>query len=243
MPLLTSFSFHAAKSVSLLRTTSRALHLRVSLLLVAEKSSRGILPWDTSASSVEYETLCLLPLASSPERTSTPPTDAATEWTDRVPGLASDLAGDPLQDSLPLPDPELDPDELDELDQLPLDLHPDAKLSPRGGAGLRSLWRGGFGTLMLGGRACCRWRTGGRITQWKHLGVFRDLSRCCGGGGGWKYPRFSDCPASCTADDGLLQNILGLSGTLKRWSVRKIQVVKPQPRLSIGLRRKPANDG
>ena len=93
-------------------------------------SSRGILPWDTSASSVEYETLCSPPLASSPERTSTSPDVAATEWTDCVPGLASDLAGDPLRDSLPLPDLELDPDEFDELNRLPLDPRPDAELSP-----------------------------------------------------------------------------------------------------------------
>ena len=92
-------------------------------------SSRGILPWVTSASSVEYEILCSPPLASSPERTSISPSDAATEWTDRAPGLALDLAGNVLQDSLPLPDLELDPDELNKLDQLPFDLRPDAELS------------------------------------------------------------------------------------------------------------------
>ena len=58
----------------------------------------------------------------SPERTSTLLTDAAAKRTDRAPALALDLAGDPLQDLLPLPDPELDPDELDELEWLPLDL-------------------------------------------------------------------------------------------------------------------------
>ena len=47
-----------------------------------------------------------------------------------MPALASDLAGDPLCDPLPLLDLELDPDELDELDQLPLDPCPDAELSP-----------------------------------------------------------------------------------------------------------------
>ena len=45
-----------------------------------------------------------------------------------MPALASDLAGDLLRDLLPLPDPELDPDELDELEWLPLDLRPDAEL-------------------------------------------------------------------------------------------------------------------
>ena len=79
--------------------------------------------------------------------------------------------------------------------------------------------------------------------QWKCLGVFQDLSRCCGGGGGWKYPRFGNCPASCTAYDGLLQNFFSLSAALKRWSMRKIQAVKPQPRLCIGLGRKPTDDG
>ena len=47
-----------------------------------------------------------------------------------MPALASDLAGDPLWDPLPLPDPEFDPNELDELDQFPLDPRPDAELSP-----------------------------------------------------------------------------------------------------------------
>ena len=92
-------------------------------------SSRGMLPWDTSASSVEYEMSCSPSLASSPERTSTLPTDAAAEQTDQAPALASDLAGDPLWDPLPLPDLELDPNELDELDRLPLDPRPDAELS------------------------------------------------------------------------------------------------------------------
>ena len=50
------------------------------------------------------------------------------ERTDRVPTLASDLAGDPLRDLLPLPDSELDPDELDEFERLPLDPCPDAEL-------------------------------------------------------------------------------------------------------------------
>ena len=57
------------------------------------------------------------------------PTDAAAEQTYRAPALASDLARDPLWDPLPLPDPELNPDELDELEQLPLDPRPDAELS------------------------------------------------------------------------------------------------------------------
>ena len=55
-------------------------------------------------------------------------TDAAAERTDRAPSLASDLARDPLRDLLALPDPELDPNELDELERLPLDLCPDAEL-------------------------------------------------------------------------------------------------------------------
>ena len=56
-------------------------------------------------------------------------TDAEAEQTDRAPALASDLAGDPLRDPLPLLDPELNPDELDELERLPLDPRPDAELS------------------------------------------------------------------------------------------------------------------
>ena len=153
MPSLICFSFHAVKSVSLLRASSRALHLQVSSSSVAEMSSRGILPWDTSASSVEYETSCSPPLASSPERTSTPPTDAATEWTDHTPALASDLAGDPLWDLLPLLDLELNPDELDELDRLPLDLRPDAELSPEEEPDCDRCGEGDLVHLTLGGRA------------------------------------------------------------------------------------------
>ena len=56
------------------------------------------------------------------------PTEAAAEQTDRAPALASNLAGDPLRDLLPLLDPELNPNELDKLEWLPLDLCPDAEL-------------------------------------------------------------------------------------------------------------------
>ena len=56
------------------------------------------------------------------------PIDADHEQTDLMPVLASDLAGDPLQDPLPLPDSELDLDEL-ELERLSLDSCPDADSS------------------------------------------------------------------------------------------------------------------
>ena len=100
-----------------------------------------------------------------------------------------------------------------------------------------------FARLHLEGEHAVDGELGGRITQWKCLSIFRDLSRCCGGRGGWICPCCSGCPASCTVDDGLLQNVLGLSAAVKRLSVRKIQAVKPQPRLCIGLGYEPANDG
>ena len=161
MPSLICISFHTVKSVSLLHASSHALRLRVSSSSVAEMSSRGILPWDTSASSVEYETSCLPPLASSPERTSTPLTNAATEWTDHMPALASDLAGDPLRDSLPLPDLELDPDELDELDRLPLDPRPDAKLSPEEELDCDCCGEGDFAHLCFDGERAADGELGG----------------------------------------------------------------------------------
>ena len=43
------------------------------------------------------------------------PTDADCEWADPMLALASDLAGEPSQDPLPLTDPELDLDEPEEL--------------------------------------------------------------------------------------------------------------------------------
>ena len=43
------------------------------------------------------------------------PTDADCERADLMPVLASGPAGDPLQDPLPLMDPELDLDELESL--------------------------------------------------------------------------------------------------------------------------------
>ena len=55
-------------------------------------------------------------------------------------------------------------------------------------------------------------------------------------------PHFIDWPASSTADDGILQNVLGLSAAIKRWSVRKIQVVKPQPGLCVSRGREPASE-
>ena len=57
------------------------------------------------------------------------PINADRERANLMPVLASDLAGDPSWDPLPLPDSELDPDELDELERLPLDLCPDADSS------------------------------------------------------------------------------------------------------------------
>ena len=44
------------------------------------------------------------------------PIDADHERADLAPALASDLAGDRSRDPLLLTDPELDPDELDELE-------------------------------------------------------------------------------------------------------------------------------
>ena len=93
-------------------------------------SSRDILPCDTSASLAESKTSSSPPLASSAERTSTLPSDAACEWTDLSCPLALDLAGDPSRDPLPLPKLEPEPDESDELEQLPLDLRSDAEPLP-----------------------------------------------------------------------------------------------------------------
>ena len=67
----------------------------------------------------------------------------------------------------------------------------------------------GSGMFALGGRAYCRRRAGRKTLQWKCLGIFRDLDGCCGGRGGWNNPRFTDWPTSSTADDGILQNVLG----------------------------------
>ena len=164
-----------------------------------------------------------------------------------MPALASDLAGDPLWDSLPLPDLELNSNELDELnelDRLPLDPRPDAELSPEEEAlDCDHCGEGDFVHLRLEGEHTMDGELGGRSHKGSVSVSLRDLSGCCGGGGGLIYPHCSNCPALCTADDDLLQNILGLSVAVKRWSVRKIQAVKPQPRLCIGLGRKPANDG
>ena len=60
-------------------------------------SSRDILPCDMSASLAESKTSSSPLLALSPERTSTLPSDAVHEWTDPVPALAMDPAGDPSQ--------------------------------------------------------------------------------------------------------------------------------------------------
>ena len=208
-------------------------------------SSRGILPWDTSASSVEYEVSCLPSLASSPERTSTLPTDAVAERTDRAPALASDLAGDPLWDLLPLLDLELDPDELNELNRLPLDPCPDAELPLEEEAlDCNCCGEGDLAHVMhLEGEHAAGGGLGGRLRNGSVSAFFETWTGAVEVEVGWNNPRFTDWPASSTADDGLLQNVLGLSAAVKRWSMRKIQAVKPQPRLCVGCGREPVNDG
>ena len=206
--------------------------------------SRGILPWDRSASSVEYEASCSPSLASSPERTSTLLTDTAAERTDRVPALSLDLAGDPLWDLLPLPDLELNPNELDELDQLPLDPRPDAELpleeeAPDGDR----CGEGDLARLRLEGECATGGGLGGRHRNGSVSAFFETWTGAVEVKAGGITLCFTYSPASSTAEDGLLQNILGLSATVKRWSVRKIQAVKPQPRSCIGRGREPANDG
>ena len=54
---------------------------------------------------------------------------------------------------------------------------------------------------------------------------------------------FTDWPTLRTTDDGLLQNVPGPSAAIKRWSVREIQVVKPQPGLCVSRGREPASEG
>ena len=169
------------------------------------------------------------------------PTDTAAERTDRAPALALDLAGDPLRDPLPLPDPELDPEELDELEQLPLDPRPDAELSLEEEVpDCDRCGEGDLAHLRLEGERTAGGEQAGRPCDGIVSASLRDVDGCCGGRGGWDNPRSTDWPASSTADDGILQNILGLSATIKRWSVRKIQVVKPQPGLCVRRGREPA---
>ena len=172
------------------------------------------------------------------------PTDAVAEQTDRAPTLASDLAGDPLWDPLPLLDPELDPDELDELERLPLDPRPDAELSLE--EEVPDCDRCGEGDLVhlrLEREHTAGGEQGGRPRKGIVSVLFETWMGAVEVRGSWDNPCFTDWPASSTADDGILQNILGLSATIKRWSVRKIQAVKPQPGLCVGHGREPSSDG
>ena len=95
-----------------------------------EMSSRDILPCETSASLAESKTSSSPPLASSAERTSTLPSDAARKWTDPSHPLAWDHAGDLSWDPLPLPDLEPEPDKPDELKELHLDPRSDTEPPP-----------------------------------------------------------------------------------------------------------------
>ena len=61
----------------------------------------------------------------------------------------------------------------------------------------------------------CTWGAGRKTLQWNCLSIFQDVDGCCGGRGGQDNPRFTDWPASSTADEGILQNVLGLSATAK----------------------------
>ena len=92
---------------------------------------------------------------------------------------------------------------------------------------LWALQRRGLGPSALGWRAYCRGRSGGKTTQRECFGISLNLCGCCGGRGRRTCPHCSGCTTSCTADDSLLQNILGLPVAVERWSVCKIQAVKP----------------
>ena len=80
-----------------------------------------------------------------------------------------------------------------------------------------------------------------------------NLFGCCGGRGGWTCPHCSGCTTmlyACqwvfpwdTVEDSPLQNVLGLPAAVERWSVCKIQAVKPQPGLGISFGCEPADDG
>ena len=64
------------------------------LIICGRDVKQGHTALGQSASLAESSTSSSPPLASSPERTSTLPTDAAPKWTNLAPALALDLAGD-----------------------------------------------------------------------------------------------------------------------------------------------------
>ena len=74
--------------------------------------------------------------------------DAAHKWTDPSCQLAWDHTGDPSWDPLPLPDPELEPDEPDKLKELRLDPQLDPEPLPEQEepdckwCGEKETWRG-----------------------------------------------------------------------------------------------------
>ena len=166
------------------------------------------------------------------------------ERTDRVPALALDLAGDSLWDPLPLPDPELDPDELDELERLPLDPRPEAELSleeevPDGDR----CGEGDLAHLRLGGEHTAAGELRGRPGNGIVSALFETWTAAVEVEVAGMTLALLGWPALSAVDDGILQNVLGISASVKGGSVRKIQVVKPQPRLHIGHRREPTDNG
>ena len=130
-----------------------------------------------------------------------------------------------------------EPDELDKLERLPLDLRSDAELSPEEEE-LDRKWcgEGDLAHLHLDGEHTAEEEVEGRPS---HGGVLWHLSSNCVGAveveADGPVLTVAGCTTSCSAEDSLLQNVLGLPAAVEWWSVCKIQGVKPQPGLVISF--------
>ena len=129
-----------------------------------------------------------------------------------MPALALNLAGDPPWDSLPLPDPEPNSDELEELKRLSLDQCSDAKLSPEEEEpDCERCGEGDLAHLRLDGECTAEEELEGRPPKWECFGISRDLCGCCGGGcADGPVLAVAAAPPPVLQDDSLLQNILSL---------------------------------
>ena len=143
-----------------------------------------------------------------------------------------------MQDPLPLPDSELDPDELDELERLPFDSCPDADPSSEDVSDCKHCGEGDLARLCLEGERTAEEEVSG--------GALASFSICVG-----SVEVEADRPAltleavppSCTLDNGFLQNIFGLLAVLERREAYQIHAVKPQPGLGVSFRSETTYDG
>ena len=166
------------------------------------------------------------------------PIETDHERTDLTPALASDLAGDPLWDPLPLPDSELDLDELDELERLPLDSCPDADPSSEEVSDCEHCGEGDLACLCLEGEQTMEEEVSREALAFFLICVGSVEVEADG-----PALTLEAVPPPVLWIMASFKTSLAFLQFLKRWEACQIHAMKPQPWLGISFRSETTYDG